>query len=332
MRSRWAPHRRILAAGCLCLLLAATALAQFGGGPRGPFVVRPNIEYDGRFTFVRVNYTTAPGGYWYRRTARVVARLSARRAESDADHERDQLLDPRIDEINALTLDDPELFKYPVAYIIEVGWWTMTDRKPRRSATYLKKGGFVIVDDFKTRGWRGIGGGGWEPFEENMKRVLPEARFFDMDDSHPIFHSFFEIDPLDIIPQAYNGGRPIFRGVYEDNDPAQAAADDRQLQHRRLAVLGVVGTGTPAGGRHQRGLQARRQLHHLRHDALVKPDGIWYIVASGLWSCLARALRRSGDLRCNALKRQSLHYSSLDALEAALSDHGAAAEAPVLRR
>ena len=26
----------------------------------------PNIPYDGRFTFVRVSYETAPGGYWYR--------------------------------------------------------------------------------------------------------------------------------------------------------------------------------------------------------------------------------------------------------------------------
>ena len=64
------------------------------------------------------------------------------------------------------------------------------------------KGGFVIVDDFKLPG--GIGGGGWDHFEANMKRVFPEGRFFDLDVSHPIFHSFFEIDSLDIVPQAYN--------------------------------------------------------------------------------------------------------------------------------
>ena len=29
---------------------------------------------------------------------------------------------------NTLALEDPELFKYPVAYIIEVGWWTLTDQ------------------------------------------------------------------------------------------------------------------------------------------------------------------------------------------------------------
>jgi hypothetical protein len=48
--------------------------------------------------------------------------------------------------------------------------------------------------------------------------VLPGVRFFEMDASHPIYHVFFEIKSLDV-PQAYNVGRPIFRGVYEDNDP-----------------------------------------------------------------------------------------------------------------
>jgi hypothetical protein len=85
----------------------------------------------------------------------------------------------------------------------------------------MAKGGFVIVDDFKMRGWRGLDSGGWEPFEENMKRVLPGVRFFEMDAGHPIFHSFFEITTLDNFPQAYNSGQPIFRGVFEGNDPAK---------------------------------------------------------------------------------------------------------------
>ena len=49
----------------------------------------------------------------------------------------------------------------------------------------------------------------------------PEARFVDMDTSHPIFHSFFEIRTLDYFPQAYNNGQPVFRGIYQDNDPTK---------------------------------------------------------------------------------------------------------------
>ena len=99
----------------------------------------------------------------------------------------------------------------------------MIDGEAAALLAYIQKGGFVIVDDFKVLGWRGIDTGGWDPFAENMNRVFPGVRFFDMDASHPIFHAFFELNEqkLDDVPQAYNSGRPVFRGVYEDNDPAK---------------------------------------------------------------------------------------------------------------
>jgi len=50
-----------------------------------------------------------------------------------------------------------------------------------------------------------------------MKRAMPEARFVDLSLSHPIFHSFFEIQIADI-PQAYLAGRATF-ALDEDNDP-----------------------------------------------------------------------------------------------------------------
>ena len=116
------------------------------------------------------------------RPAVVGARLSARRAEPDADHERGQLLDARTDDINVLTLDDPELFKYPIAYIIEVGWWTLTDAGAAALRAYMQKGGFLIVDDFKMHGWRGDDDRRLGAVRANMNRVLPGVKFFDMDD------------------------------------------------------------------------------------------------------------------------------------------------------
>jgi hypothetical protein len=57
---------RIVGLGAVIALTAASAVGQFGfGGGRGRFAVQPNIAYDGRFTFVRVKFQTAPGGYWY---------------------------------------------------------------------------------------------------------------------------------------------------------------------------------------------------------------------------------------------------------------------------
>ena len=215
--------RRALLAGGIVVICAATALLaqrfedlRFGRVP----AVR-SVPYDGRFTFVRIKYQTAPGGNWAGgRPSWVhgypVAEESLMRIMTDITY-----FGPHVDGFNVLTLDDPELFKYPIAYIIEVGWWTLTDREAAALRAYIQKGGFVIVDDFKTLGWRGNQTGGWEPFDANMKRVLPGVRYFEMDASHPIFHSFFEIGSgiLEHFPQAYNSGRPIFRGVYEDNDP-----------------------------------------------------------------------------------------------------------------
>jgi hypothetical protein len=208
---------RVLAGAAVVVLMTGTALAQFGG-LRGRFLPRKNIGYDGRFTFVRLNYTTAPGGYFYRGEPAWAHGYPLAEQNLMAIVNEVSFLGPHVEEINSLTLDDPELYRYPIAYVIEPDWWAMTDAEAVGLREYLQKGGFLIVDDFKGRAFRG--GGGWDVFEANMKRALPEARFVDLDVSHPIFHSFFEIKSLDI-PQAYVAGKPIFRGLFEDNDPTK---------------------------------------------------------------------------------------------------------------
>ena len=212
--------RKIVLVAALLACASGAALAQRRGffGRADPDI--RNAAYDGRFTFVRLKYATAPGGYWYRGMPAwahgyPVAEQNLMRIMSEISY-----LGPRIDNLHVMALDDPELFKYPVAYIIEPGWWTMTDGEAAAFRTYLQKGGFVIVDDFKVRGYGGgMGGGGWENFEEQMLRVLPGARFADITSAHPIFHSFFEIASLEHFPQAYNAGPAVFRGIHEDNDP-----------------------------------------------------------------------------------------------------------------
>src|SRR3954464_14559398 len=63
--------RRVTIAAALVCALSGVVFAQrggrfFGGGRFVPFEVPPNQHYDGRFTFLRVKYETAPGGYWWR--------------------------------------------------------------------------------------------------------------------------------------------------------------------------------------------------------------------------------------------------------------------------
>jgi hypothetical protein len=212
--------RKTIALSVVLLLLSGSvAFAQrwwSRGGPSEPDVV--NLPYDGRFTFARLKYNTAPGGDWYQGMAswahgyplsednllRIMNEISG--------------LGARVDGFNVFSLDDEELCRYPLAYLTEAGWWQMNEREELAFRNYLLKGGFVIFDDFKMYGQFGFGGG-WEPFESNILRLFPGARFVDLDLSHPIFHSFFEIKSLTDFPQAYNAGVPVFRGLYEDNDP-----------------------------------------------------------------------------------------------------------------
>ena len=216
--------RAIVFAAAVLVLAAAAAWAQRAYGDRYfgrwvRFTVDPNVPYDGRFTFVRVRYEHSPGGNWWRGLPAwshgyPLAERNLMKIMNEVG-----FLNGNDENINTLTLDDPEIFHYPVLYIIEVSWWTLNDREEAGLRAYLQKGGFVIVDDFKVPG--DFGSPGWEPFAANMRRVLPDLHFFDMEASHPIFHSFFEVNDLDTIPQAYNYGKPIFRGVYEDNDPTK---------------------------------------------------------------------------------------------------------------
>jgi len=242
MRARW----MLATATAIVLAMATAALAQrprggfgggfggFGGRPRVPML--KNAPYDGRFTFVRMNYESTPDGYWYGGTPAwshgyPVAEKNLLQIMNEVSY-----LGANTDSMNSLRFDDPELYRYPIAYVIEPDWWAITEKEERGMRDYMLKGGFVIVDDFKVMGRRGFGGfrggqggeyvreppyggGGWPSFEAMMKVIMPNYKFFDMMPTHPIFHSFFEINRLDDFPQAYIGGSPIFRAMYEDNDP-----------------------------------------------------------------------------------------------------------------
>jgi hypothetical protein len=218
MGQPWRAPRVWLAAFGAVLLVAAFAAAQFRFQSDGYEPPVKNVTYDGRFTFARLRYQTAPGGYWYQGLPSWAHGYPVSEQNLLSIMNEVSLLGGRQDGFNVFSADDPELTHYPIAYLTEAGWWTMTDKEAQALRAYVLKGGFIIFDDFKVEGEFGAGGG-WQPFADNLQRVLPGARVIDMDQRHQIFHSFFEIDSLTNFPQAYNAGQPVFRGVFEDNDP-----------------------------------------------------------------------------------------------------------------
>src|SRR5262245_6138597 len=128
LRARRAPLVTLIVASVLCL--SAAAFAQrlfFGSEGRDPDV--RNIPYDGTFTFARLKYTTAPGGYWYQGLPSWAHGYALSEDNLLRIMNEITYLGAHVDGFNVYSLDDPELCKFPLAYITEAGWWTLHDEE-----------------------------------------------------------------------------------------------------------------------------------------------------------------------------------------------------------
>lgn len=173
----------------------------------------PKVEYDGRFAFTRLQYGTqslASGRFRREPTwahdfpradfhfMKILSELTFVRAMND--------------EGNVLTLDDPDLGRFPIAYMSEPGFWQPSEADVAALRAYLQKGGFIIFDDFR--------GNHVYNLEAQMRRVMPAASFQKLDATHPVFHSFFEINALDPRSGYYaDAGDTEWLGMFEGNDP-----------------------------------------------------------------------------------------------------------------
>jgi len=191
----------------VAVLVAATASAQ-----HDPY--RADVAYDGRFTFVRLRWKSDFG--YSRRGFSSAWNHDYPRAEQHLGSIVRELtnIDVRADGSRILTLDDPELFKHPIAFMWEPGFWNLTDGEAATFRDYLLKGGFAIFEDFD-------GAAQWSNFEAQMRRVLPDGRFVRLDRSHRIFGSFFEIKDIDAIVHPMSRIAPSYYGIFEANDPTR---------------------------------------------------------------------------------------------------------------
>ena len=194
----------------LTTLVAGAALHGQDRGAAG--IWRTSPDYDGRFTFVRLRWQSGYGGTfrgmssaWNHDFPRAEQNLMTILKDLTA-------IDPRTDGGLILTLDDPRLFRYPIAMMWEPGYWTMTDAEALSFRAYLLKGGFAIFDDFEQEQWNN--------FEAQMRRVLPGAQFFKLDKTHQVFDTFFRMKTIDF-PHPMFGYHPNYYGIFEDNDPAK---------------------------------------------------------------------------------------------------------------
>ena len=176
-----------------------------------------NTPYDGRFTFARIRFGGSgmnSGSFRGRGRGRQPGWAhDFPRAERNFMNiiKETTLIRPYMDGGNVFDTDDPEFTRFPLSYMSEPGGWYPTDTEILGLRNYLLKGGFMIADDFRGRDWGN--------FDAQMKRVIPGAEFVQLDESHPIFDSFFRIESLATLSSPYARDVPIYLGLHEDNDP-----------------------------------------------------------------------------------------------------------------
>ncbi len=199
------PRRPALRMALAALLLGAAATAGLAQWRR--VAIEPNVPYDGRFTFVRLRYTVYTRSGWEFDYPAMERNFMTLLTDLTT-------VGPHVRRSNIHTMDDPALFRYPVAYLSEPGYWRPSREEAEGLRRWLQKGGFLIVDDFLL--------GQWTNFERSMRMVLPEARIVPLDVTHPIFDSFFRIRSLDGMHHPGTpGARAQYLGIYEDNDPSR---------------------------------------------------------------------------------------------------------------
>src|SRR5262249_11836990 len=197
-------RKRLVISIIAVTLLCGLALAQRGTYRKkhveGPYITeipKNNQDYSGRFTFARVRYkdTSMCNGYFdihlgdggfpwshdYPIAGRHLMKIMAELAK----------LDVTLDvQEPVFTLDDPEFFKYPFAYLCEIGCMNLDDKELAGLREYILRGGFLIIDDFRSPGQ-------FYNLQRQLKQALPELELKKLDLSHPIFNCFFSIKTLD---------------------------------------------------------------------------------------------------------------------------------------
>jgi hypothetical protein len=181
----------------------------------------PRTPYDGRFTFVRVYFDARSGlgGFgryrggreppWHHDRPYAERNLSSIMREVSLARTFDGMIGG-----NVFALDDPEIFRYPVLWLAEPGFWVPSDGEVDALRVYLLKGGFMIFDDFDGRAMYNL--------VAQMQRVLPDLQPIRMTGDEPIFRSFFDVELASLsFNQNDRGPAPDYWGLFEDNDPTK---------------------------------------------------------------------------------------------------------------
>lgn len=214
------------------LLLALLLIPTFGQGQlddlrsfrqrrRSETPTEPTGPSFGEYTFVRTIYDSPFRGYGYRRGGTWSTDYP------NADNNfivglrewagTNLKIAPRPEQIAIM---DDRIFDYPIIYFVEPGFLDLSDEQAARLREYVARGGFMFFDDF----W---GVYEWQNLETQLHKVWPDYKAKDLPLSHPIFHSYLDVEEVVQVPNIYNAIRgetsekggivPHYMGVEDKN-------------------------------------------------------------------------------------------------------------------
>lgn len=164
------------------------------------------------FTFARVRYESS-GGYsesWYRFEGR-----DWQRWETDYPQAELNLL-ARLNELTSIRvnprprvirLTDDSLFDYPLIFMSDVGWQVLSRAERLALRRYLRRGGFLWVDDF----W---GRAEWQCLVANTLAECPTWTWRQLPNDHPLLRTVYPLKECPQIP-----ARSFFQARGLEYDP-----------------------------------------------------------------------------------------------------------------
>jgi hypothetical protein len=194
------------------LLLVALLIPTVGQRPfddfrqrRRPEAAQASGASFGEFTFVRTIYDSPSRGYGRRGYGGGGGTWTVDYPEADNNFivglrewaGTNLKIAPRPEAVEIL---DDRIFDYPFIYIVEPGFMDLSTEQAARLREYLARGGFMFLDDF----W---GDYEWENVQEQFHKIVPELEIKDLPLSHPIFHSYLDVEEVVQVPNVYNAMR-----------------------------------------------------------------------------------------------------------------------------
>lgn len=129
-------------------------------------------EPPGAIKIARLHYSG--GGDWYWGRSAIPNMLNYLRDNTDMPVDTTEY---------EITINDPELFKYPFLFATGHGVISFSDEEIERLRLYLSNGGFLFVNDSY---------GMDATFRKEMAKIFPEREVVELPFDHPIYHSYYD--------------------------------------------------------------------------------------------------------------------------------------------